>query len=99
MRGEFAVLNEVSEERIAEIERDVKDKAEQLRKKRVLGRSNTSGLRGVSRVGGASTWRSIIKVNYQQISLGNYKTKEDASRAYNEAAVKYFGDKAKLNPI
>jgi hypothetical protein len=40
-----------------------------------------------------------IRVNYKRISLGGYLTEEEAAFAYNEAALKYFGEFAYLNVI
>lgn len=59
--------------------------------------NNTSGYKGVSRDRGR--WRAYIRVNYKQIHLGNFRTKEEAARRYNEAALKYFGEFAELNEI
>lgn len=42
-------------------------------------------------------WRAVITVNNRQISLGTHKTEKEAAKAYNEAAVKYFGEYANLN--
>jgi hypothetical protein len=57
---------------------------------------NKSGYKGVhpNRRG---TWTAAIKVNYRQIHLGTFPTKETAARAYDAAAVKYFGEFAHLN--
>ena len=44
-------------------------------------------------------WTSGIKVNYRRINLGCFGSEEDAAKAYNRAAVKYFGDFANLNII
>ena len=40
-----------------------------------------------------------IKLNYKTISLKGYATEEEAALAYNEAAIKYFGEFAYLNVI
>ncbi len=53
--------------------------------------TNTSGFKGVSFFPGRTKcWRAYIVVNYKQISLGYFQEKEDAAKAYAEAAVEYF---------
>ena len=44
-------------------------------------------------------WRALIKVNRKSFFLGRYATQEDAARAYNAAALKYFGEFAQLNDL
>lgn len=44
-----------------------------------------------------STWRAVITVNGRKIYLGSFKDEEEAGRAYDEAAIKHFGDYAQLN--
>lgn len=58
-----------------------------------------SGFRGVGFHYGTNKWRAVIKVNQKKISLGLYFAKEEAARAYNLAALRYFGEFAWLNPI
>lgn len=40
-----------------------------------------------------------ITVNYKSIHLGSFKNEEDAARAYNTAALKHFGEFARLNEV
>ncbi len=40
-----------------------------------------------------------ITVQYRQIYLGGYRSKEEAALAYNKAAIKYFGEFAVLNKV
>lgn len=42
-------------------------------------------------------WTALITFNKQPISLGYYATEEEAARAYDEAARKYFGPFARPN--
>ena len=44
-------------------------------------------------------WVARIGVNYKRIFLGKYKREIDAAKAYNKAAVKYFGENAILNKV
>ena len=43
--------------------------------------------------------RAKIAIDGKQIHIGSFKTEEDAARAYNEAAKKYFGEYALLNEL
>jgi hypothetical protein len=62
-------------------------------------RNNTSGYKGVSWNKQCSKWRAGIEVNGRGINLGDFDSKEDAARAYNEAAKRAWGDDAQLNEI
>jgi len=61
--------------------------------------NNTSGFKGVCWAKWANKWVSYIKVNYKRIHLGYYENKIDAARAYNKAAIVYFGEYANLNKV
>jgi hypothetical protein len=58
--------------------------------------SAKTGFRGVTQYR-KDTWKSEIKTNGLRIYLGYYATAEEAARAYDRAAIKYFGEFAKLN--
>lgn len=59
-------------------------------------RGGTSKYKGVSqRESGA--WRAMIRVDRQLVRLGQYQSEEDAARAYDRAAVEYFGCFARPN--
>ena len=55
-----------------------------------ISKGGRSGIKGVFPHG--SGWRARIKVNYKTINLGTFRTKEEASVIYMEAAYKYFGE-------
>lgn len=62
--------------------------------------SKTSSIyKGVSWKKNARKWLAEISPNRQRINLGVFDKEKDAARAYNEAAVKYFGEFARLNVI
>lgn len=64
-----------------------------------LHKNNTSGYKGVHWSKLNKKWKVEIKINYKNKFIGLYNTKEDAAKAYNEAALKYFGEFARLNKI
>lgn len=74
-----------------------------------LRKDNTTGYKGVSWFVGSKhpngvwkskpNWTARIGVNGKRITVGYFTTKEEAAKAYNEAALKYHGEFAKLNPL
>lgn len=60
---------------------------------------NTSGFKGVSWDKRDNKWFSQINVNGKRIFLGRFETPELAAKAYNDAAIKYHGEFAKLNEV
>lgn len=58
-----------------------------------------SKFRGVSVHHCTGMWRSRIKVNGKERSLGVYRNEIDAAKAYNEAAIIAFGEFAVLNEV
>jgi hypothetical protein len=58
--------------------------------------NNTSGYKGVCRWK-TSRWQAYITVHKKRIPLGLFNNKEDAARAYDNAARQHFGEFAKLN--
>jgi hypothetical protein len=64
-----------------------------------ISKSNTSGAKGVTWHKGTQKWNAKIRVNGHLTDLGLFTSVREAAIAYNEAAVKYFGEFAWLNPI
>ena len=56
---------------------------------------NKYGFRGVSKT--FNTWWAKIKVGDRILYLGSHKTAADAARAYDVAAIQYYGDFAIIN--
>ena len=57
-----------------------------------LASNNTSGKTGVSYNKKNSNYVAYIKVDYKQIYLGSFQSKEDAVKARKAAELKYFGE-------
>lgn len=64
---------------------------------RRTNKNSTSGYKGVAFVKLTGRYRAVIRVNYKQINLGSYSNPDDAARAYDTAARKYFGEFASTN--
>jgi hypothetical protein len=60
-------------------------------------RSNASGFKGVFWRADRSKWYAHITVDRKSHYLGYYSTAEEAAKAYNRAAEKYFGEFARVN--
>ena len=65
---------------------------------RARGRG-TSRYAGVSWVPKYQHWRAEIRVNYKLIYLGRFDSEEEAAHAWNAAAKKHRGPKARLNRL
>jgi hypothetical protein len=61
--------------------------------------NNTSGYKGIYWHTIGKKWCVSIMVNGKKKHIGLFKTKELAALAYNEAAIKYHGEFARLNEI
>ncbi len=64
---------------------------------RKLQSNNPTGFRGVRLSKNRKLWRATIIVNQKCFELGYFPAIEEAARAYDEAALKYFGEFARLN--
>jgi hypothetical protein len=62
-------------------------------------KNNTSGMKGVSFSKRDGKWTAYITVNRKLMHLGTFKSKTEAAKSYNAAALQYFGEFAFLNII
>lgn len=60
-------------------------------------KNNTSGYKGVFKI--KNRWKALIGVNKKRIYLGCFLNKKDAAKAYNDAAIKYFGKFSNINKL
>lgn len=65
---------------------------------RKINKNNTSGYKGVSWIKDKNCWKTEINYKGKRIRK-HFKTKIDAAKFYNESALKYFGNFARLNII
>ena len=59
----------------------------------------SSVFKGVSLRKDRNTWLAHICVSGKRIKVGTFKTEELAAQAYNEAALRYYGEGASLNNL
>ena len=78
---------------IIKIKNREKEDAKEQKRKQYLYRG--SKYRGVSRNG--KTWQVLIMVNRNKKYIGKFKSEDEAAKAYDEYAMKYHKNKARLN--
>lgn len=66
---------------------------------RKLLSNNKSGFQGVCWIKSAKRWRASIRTNGRRINLGQFRTLEEASAAYRDAAETHFGDFANKHSV
>ncbi len=59
----------------------------------------SSNYKGVCWDSKNNKWEAYITFNYKKIKLGRHLKEKDAAEAYNDAAIKYFGEFARLNKV
>lgn len=64
-----------------------------------LRKDSSSGYKGVSFDKSKAKWLSQIKKDGVNYCLGHFRTKEQSALAYNQAALRYFGEFALLNEV
>lgn len=64
-----------------------------------IAKNNTSGYKGVFWRKERDKWKVCLTANKQNIYIGSFVDKKEAAKAYNKAAIKYFGEFALLNVV
>lgn len=70
--------------------------AEQARNRKKYA-NKSSSFKGVSWETRDKRWRAYIKIGGKMNYLGHYEFESDAATAYDEAAIRHFGEFARLN--
>lgn len=73
--------------------------AKQNARNQRISKCNTSGYKGVSLGSDGKKFQARIRVNSRLIHLGTFDDLVEGAKAYNEAALKFFGEFASLNII
>lgn len=73
--------------------------AENCRNRRKRRDGETSKFKGVHVEKASKVFVSSLRLNGRLINLGRFLSETDAALAYNNAAVKYFGEYAKVNNV
>lgn len=71
-------------------------------RQRILPKSRvgaSSKYKGVSYIQSQKRWRASITFEGKSISIGNFKSQDEAALKYNKAAIHYFGKDAYQNQI
>lgn len=71
----------------------------QNQQNRVKRKDNTSGYKGVCFSKRTGKWHAQIHANGKRRHLGLFSSARSAALAYNQAAVRYYGEFARLNPL
>lgn len=64
---------------------------------RKVRKDSKTGVKGITRHG--NKWRAKISINKKRTIIGDFKNIDEASKAYNDAALKYYGDFARLSVV
>ena len=90
-------INQENKKKIFLIKK-VKDKDKEIEMdKKIIKKTiyRKSKFRGVSRKG--NLWQALIMINRKQKYIGNFKSEEEAAKAYDEYAMKFHKNKARVN--
>lgn len=67
--------------------------------KTYANRKTSSIYKGVSWSKRKNLWYVALQVNYKNVFVGLFKNEVEAAKAYNQAAIEYYGEFANLNEI
>lgn len=62
-------------------------------------KNSSSKYKGVTWYKEREKWMVRININKKHIFLGYFESEIEAAKAYNDAAIKYYGEYARLNEV
>lgn len=72
---------------------------ENIRNKNKTKNQTSSKYKGVSFNKLNNNWRVRMEKDGSQVEIGSFKTEKEAAEAYNKAAIKMYGEYAKVNVV
>src|SRR4029077_10974117 len=69
----------------------------QNKQNQTINKNNTSGYKGVYKHNNCNRWGAMIQCNLKKRHLGLFKTPQEASQAYQKAAIELHGDFARFS--
>jgi hypothetical protein len=65
----------------------------------IISGGNSSKYKGVTWMTDSNKWRNRITLGGREFHLGVFESEQEAALAYNQAAIKFYGEYSKLNQL
>jgi hypothetical protein len=91
--------NRMSNLRLATKSQNAANSGKPIKRKLAIHVSRFRGVHWAADKSGSGAWCSRIRVNGRDFYLGRFASDTDAAKAYNAAALKHFGEFARINAI
>lgn len=92
-------INRIRDDNRIENLREAENHSANLGNQSIQKREKTSKYKGVCWDKNRRKWMAAVKHNGKRINIGRFESEDSAAKAYNDLAIKLFGDFANLNNI